>query len=262
MMITDIKEKNTKNNATVSVVMPAYNCEKYISKAIESVIAQTYTMWSLIVVDDCSTDNTLLIAKSYERIDSRIKVFKNGQNQGVARTRNFGIAQAVGDYIALLDSDDVWKNTKLEKQMELIEKCGADIVYCSYGFIDENDEQIRVPFIVPESTSFNKMLRRSVISCSTALVKEYLLKEHIFKHEYYHEDYVLWMELLSIPVTAVGDTEVLAYYRQLTGSRSYNKLKAAAYRWRIYRDALNLGIVESVVAFAAYVVNGVIKYRK
>ncbi|MCI6538113.1 MAG: glycosyltransferase [Lachnospiraceae bacterium] len=244
----------------VSIVMPAYNCEKFIGKAIKSVQDQTWTEWELIIIDDCSTDHTYDTADTYAQKDARIRLLRQEQNSGVACARNRGIQEAKGDMIAFLDCDDAWVSAKLEKQLELQRETGAEIIYCSYDFINENDETIRKPFIVPGITNYDKMLASSVISCSTALIKTSLLKKHLFQPEYYHEDYVLWMELLAIPVRAVGNREVLAHYRQLSGSRSNNKKNAAKQRWFVYRNVLHLGMIKSLNAFAKYALLGMIKY--
>lgn len=244
----------------ITVVMPVYNASRFLARAVDSVLAQSYKDFELILVDDCSTDNSLELLRNYEKMDSRIKVIESSVNQGVAKTRNMGIVEARGEYIALLDSDDVWLNTKLEKQLDLIKRTGASIAYCSYDFIDEDDRSIGKPFIVPPETDFRKMLKSSVISCSTALIEAGLLQAHPFNSEYYHEDYVLWMELLRIPVKAAGEPEVLTHYRQVGGSRSNNKLNAARERWKIYRDALGLDLWVSLQSFVAYAVNGLRKY--
>lgn len=244
----------------VSVVMPVYNASKYLDETIQSVLNQTYENFELIMIDDCSKDNSLEIARRYEAQDPRVRVIAGETNQGVARVRNRGILEAKGEYIALLDSDDVWVDTKIERQVRLLESEGAEIAYCSYDFIDENSNEVLKPFIVPETTNYKKMLASSVISCSTALIDSQLLKAHPFKPEFYHEDYVLWMELLALPAKAVGDPTVLAHYRQVTGSRSNNKKNAAIQRWKTYREALELGFIESVVAFVAYALRGVMKY--
>lgn len=244
----------------ISVVMPVYNASRFLEQAVDSVLAQSHKNFELILVDDCSTDDSLELARSYEKLDSRIRVIESPVNQGVAKTRNTGIAEARGEYIALLDSDDVWLDTKLEKQLELIKRTGASIAYCSYDFIDENSCLTGKPFLVPPETDFRKMLKSSVISCSTALIEAGLLQAHPFNPEYYHEDYVLWMELLRIPVKTAGDPEVLAHYRQVGGSRSNNKLNAAKERWKIYRNALDLGMWASLQSFVAYAVNGLRKY--
>ena len=120
----------------VSVIMPAYNAEKYIGEAIASVCAQTYKNWNLLILDDGSADRTVEIAESYAQQDARIQVLCNPQNMGVARTRNRGFDLAQGEWIALLDSDDRWRAQKLEKQLAVARSSDADIVYCSYAMID------------------------------------------------------------------------------------------------------------------------------
>ena len=244
----------------VSVIMPVYNCEKYISKAIESVVYQTYTNWELIVVNDDSPDNAAAIAQEYAEKDCRIRVIHQIPNAGCAQARNLGISEAKGQYIAFLDSDDIWVMTKLEKQIRLLKEKGAQIAYSSYDFIDENDIEINKAFIVAAETNYQEMLGRNEIGCSTVVVESELLRNHSFRPEYYHEDYVLWMELLALPVTAVGVTDVLTHYRVISSSRSYDKKNAAMHRWKIYRSALKLSFFESVWAFSKYAVNAVKKH--
>lgn len=244
----------------VSVIMPVYNASRFLEDAVQSALRQTYHNIELIMIDDCSQDDSLEIAKHYQNQDSRIRIIAGRENQGVARVRNIGILEAEGDYIAFLDSDDMWDNEKLERQVRLLEKEKAQLAYCSYDFVNEDGENVRKPFIVPKETNYKRMLTSSVISCSTALIDSQLLKKHCFNPEYYHEDYVLWMELLALPVKAVGDQMVLMHYRQVAGSRSNNKWNAAYQRWKVYRDALGLGMIASTKAFLAYAWHGVVKY--
>lgn len=244
---------------TVTIIMPAYNCEKFLKKAVESVIAQTYTHWGLLIIDDCSEDSTKSLAESFAQEDNRIIVLHNKENIGVARTRNRGIREVSTRWTAFLDSDDVWEPDKLERQLALAED-DIGIIYCSYGLIDESGENISRPFIVPEKTDFMAMLTSSVISCSTAMIRTDLLKTHPFNPNVYHEDYMLWMELLMIPCKAIGDSRVLAYYRQVKGSRNIRKANAAKERWRVYRQYLKLDLLTSIYAFVGYSIKGVIKY--
>ncbi len=244
----------------ITVVMPVYNAARFLREAVESVLAQTYSNWELMMIDDCSTDDSLAIAQEYEQMDNRIHVIKAEKNIGVANVRNLGIKAANGHYIALLDSDDIWAADKLEKQVAQLEKTGAKIAYASYDFVDENTEPIKKPFVVPEHTDYKKMLSCNVIGCSTVMADAALLKAHPFRNDFYHEDYVLWMELLKIPVRAVGTRNVLVHYRVVSGSRSNHKGNAAKQRWRIYRDALGLNVVQSTGAFIRYTLNGVMKY--
>lgn len=248
-----------KYHPLISVVMPNYNGERFVENAIDSVLYQTYRNLELIVIDDCSTDESLLLIKKKASQDNRIHVLALEKNVGVANARNVGIQAATGKYIALLDNDDLWTEDKLERQLEIADR-GADIVYCSYDFIDENGKAIKKPFIVPQTTDFNHMLSKSVISCSTAFICAKLLKEHLFNPDFYHEDYVLWMELLRMPVRAEGDRKVLMHYRQSLGSRSNKKGNSAIERWKTYRTALGLSFPVSILSFLSYSVKGVMKY--
>lgn len=115
--------------AEVSVVIPAYNAERYLEETVRSVLAQTYQDFEIIIVDDGSKDGTVALANRLAKEDPRITVLRNPRNQGVAETRNHGIRQATGTYIALLDSDDVWAPAKLEKQLACLTRRNADGVY-------------------------------------------------------------------------------------------------------------------------------------
>ena len=243
----------------ISVVMPNYNGAAFFDKAIESVLKQTYTNFELIIVDDSSADDSVLVLEKMAETDARIRLIPLAKNGGVANARNAGIREAKGRYIALIDNDDTWEPDKLERQLRLAEN-GAQIVYTSYDLVDENGARLREPFLIPEKTSFKEMLSCNVIGCSTVFIDAQLLKEHPFRSDIYHEDYALWMELLRIPVNAAGDPKVLMHYRKMPGSRSDNKVNAAKMRWDIYRQVLGLGFFTSARAFLGYAVNGVRKH--
>lgn len=249
----------TTKQPLITVVMPNYNGHRFVEQAIDSVLNQTYPYFELLVVDDCSKDDSLQLIQQKAQSDDRIRVIALEHNAGVANARNVGIKEAKGEFIALLDNDDLWTEDKLERQLSIAQK-GADIVYCSYDFIDEENRSIKKPFVVPPQTNFNKMLASSVISCSTSFIKTKLMQAHPFNPDFYHEDYVLWMELLRVCPTAYGDQKVLMHYRQVTGSRSNKKGKVAKERWNTYRRALKLNAVTSAWAFVRYAVNGVMKY--
>lgn len=257
----DGAENRLTADQLVSVIMPAYNVECYIEQSIRSVMSQTHRNLELIVIDDCSTDNTLEIVKAMSDADERITVIENDENLGVAMTRNRGFAAARGEWVALLDSDDVWHEDKLEKQLRVAMRTGCDIVYCSYAMIDEGG-RIFSEYIVPESTTYDEMLRESTISCSTALLSRRIFETEQFPHGFYHEDYVYWLRLLKMGYTAAASSELLAEYRVVKDSRSYNKLNAAKMRWNIYRKVEGLSLRRSISAFCSYSVRGFAKHRR
>ncbi len=244
----------------VSVVMPAFNSEKYIIDSIVSVMVQTCPDWELIVCDDCSSDDTPHIVKEFTKVDPRIRLLESGANVGAAAARNRGVGVAQGECIALLDSDDVWEPKKLELQLNLMRSSSAPIIYCSYDLIGcDGGDLGRKYFVSPEAT-FDSMLFENTIGCSTCLIEASLLKTHPFSCDYYHEDYLLWMTLLREGSVARGCPEVLMHYRQVHGSKSSNKAKSAFRRWSIYRNGLGLSWIKSALAFARYSISGLRKY--
>lgn len=161
----------------VSVIMPSYNAEKYIKEAIESVIAQTYKNWELFVIDDGSTDRTAEIARSYAEKDSRIILHRNSHNMGTAKTRNTGIKLANGEWIATLDSDDMWHPEKLEIQLKKATKTGSLFLYTSYSLFCEG---FRQEYTVPEKIDYSSLLTENVIGCSTVMMNRSILEKHLF----------------------------------------------------------------------------------
>lgn len=245
----------------VSVIMPAYNAEKYIGEAIASVRAQTYENWNLLILDDGSADRTAEIAQGYAQLDARIRVLRNPQNMGVARTRNRGFDLAQGEWIALLDSDDRWRAQKLEKQLALAVRSGAELLYTSYALFTDAEREMNV-YHVPPMTDYRRMLGENVIGCSTVLLHRSLLERFRFREDVFHEDYALWLAILRGGGSAAGCTEVLADWRISEQSRSFDKRAAAVNRWRIYRDVERLSLLQSACAFFAYALHGVHKHGR
>ncbi len=245
----------------VSVVMPVYNVAHYIEQAAKSVLTQSVCDLELLIVNDASTDDTAILADSFAAQDARVRVLTNECNCGVAVTRNRGIAAARGTYIALLDGDDYWYPEKLEKQLALAEKTGAEIIYCSYDLVEEREHPKQRTFIVPPETNYKKMLSRNVISCSTVLLKASALTPSPFgSAKDYSEDFLLWMQLLEEGKRAVGCTEVLGAYRLIPQSRSSKKLRCARYHWKVYRKQLHLSFFRSSLSIVQYACYGLKKY--
>ena len=258
------------NKPLVSIIMPAYNAESFIAETIDSVLDQTYDNWELIIVDDNSDDHTVSVVENYS--DNRIRLLRNVSNQGVAQTRNTAVAEAKGEYVAFIDSDDLWEVTKLERQMEAVADKSAVLCYTSYDFIAEDGAKVLKPYIAPTTTDFEHMLEENVIGCSSVLVSKSVLDsvDGPFDDKFYHEDYALWMELLNrynnehglAELMVIGVPDVLMHHRQVHTARSISKTKAAKERWRIYRDKLHMSLGMSVKYMAKYFINGVKKYSK
>lgn len=247
-------------NPKVFVIMPAYNAGRFIEAAIRSVMGQTMTDWELLVIDDGSKDDTCAIAEALAQKDDRIRFLRNEVNMGVAKTRNRGLDLCRGSYVALLDSDDVWHPQKLERQLQRMADTGADLSYCSYAIVDANGDQAKPDYLVPETVDFHGLLRENVIGCSTVMMTAAVAKKSRFETTLHHEDYALWTRLLRNGCRAAGCTEVLTDWRWIADSRSYDKRKSAASRWKIFRDYLKLPLTTCVWAFTNYAFAGVKKY--
>ena len=160
----------------VSIIMPNYNSEKYVKESIQSVLDQTYQNWELILVDDCSTDNSLEIVKSFG--DDRIKIFQNETNSGAAVSRNYALRMAEGKWIAFLDSDDLWSPEKLSLQIDFMVKNNYHFSYTPYSHIDENSNPLNVEVTGPRKISKRKMFRYDYIGCLTVIYnREYVGRE-------------------------------------------------------------------------------------
>lgn len=253
-------ENKTLNDPMVSVVMPAYNAERYIEEAIRSVQSQTIQDFELIVINDCSKDSTESIVRRLQKEDFRIHLISNTINLGVAQSRNKGFETSKGKYVALLDSDDLWYPEKLKKQIDILESTNADLVFCSYGIINEDGKKCCNDFIVPKCATLKIMLAKSVISCSTAIMRQEITDKYHFSNEYYHEDYVYWIKLLQDGIVAKGTEEVLAEYRQVAKSRASNKISSARNRYLVYRDYLKFPYIKCIWYLMQYFFAGMKKY--
>ena len=255
-------EKQAHNMPSVSVIMPAYNAEKYVEAAIRSVMAQTVTSWELLVLDDGSKDRTAQIVQQLAMEDPRVRFLPNAANIGCAGTRNRGLDLCQGEYVAFLDSDDIWHPQKLETQLALAKDSGADLLYCYYAIVDAEGAPAKDDYLVPARVDFSDLLRENVIGCSTVMLSRALVDRYRFTTDFYHEDYVLWLQILRDGYQAAGSQEVLVQWRFLENSRSFNKRKSAKNRWRIYRNYLKLPLWRSVWCFLAYAYHALKKYRK
>ena len=250
------------NNPLVSVIMPAYNSEKYIRSAIDSVLTQTYENFELILINDCSQDSTLTIMNEYAQKDGRIKVVSNKVNSGVSFSRNRTISMSRGEYVAFIDSDDIWAPEKLEKQVQLISEIpDAVLVYTASGFVLHDGHRVDYILNVPDKISRKELLKQNVISCSSVLVKRPCIDGVKMPSDHMHEDFATWLEILKTEKYAYGINEPLLIYRVSKNSKSSNKLKAAAMTWRVYKHA-GLNFFERLYYMQFYALRSLKKYTR
>ncbi len=246
-------------NLSCSVVMTVYNAEKYLNAAIDSVLAQTERNFELIIVNDCSTDSSEKIIKSYK--DERIRYFKNEKNLKVSKTRNFGVSQAKTNLIAFIDSDDVWLETKLERQLEFMKATGAKICYGACGFIDDDGTLLNRVFDVPKKVTFKKLLKQNVITPSLSMFDKELLEKYPFEADEVHEDFVATLKMLKNEnITAYGLDQPLILYRLAKNSKSRNKFKSMIMTYKSYKY-VGLNLIQRMFYLPFYVLNGLKKYH-
>lgn len=243
----------------VSIITPVYNAEAFITDTIDSVISQTYKNWELLLIDDCSSDSSASIIKSRMSVDDRIKYIKLDKNSGAAVTRNTGLSKARGRYIAFLDSDDIWKPTKLEKQMKLLEEKSVGFCFTSYRYVLEDGSPLQKVARAPEKIDYNGLLKNTIIGCSTVLIDKKLIGEFEMVNVRRGQDTATWLKLLKKTDYAYGIYEDLVWYRVVDGSLSNDKLTAIKRTWNTYRNIEHLSLPKAIYVFIFYAYNAVKK---
>lgn len=247
---------------TCSIITPVHNSEAYLEATIKSVLAQSYGEFEFILIDDHSTDHSTEILQHYADLDNRIRLLTNENNLGVAESRNKGVANAKGKYVAFLDSDDLWKANKLEIQLEFAIENKYQFTYTSYRLIDENSAALNITNHAVLTTTFTDLLKCNVIGCSTVLGEKKLFESHPMPLNFYHEDYATWLSILKDCEYAYGLDEPLTLYRFMKGSRSSNKFRSAINVWQIYRNYMGMGHIKSSSYFLKYIFGKVKKYSE
>ena len=230
----------------VSVIMPAYNCGNFIAQAIQSVINQSIPDWELLVVDDCSTDDTVEVVRRLAAQDARVRFASLSQNGGPAEARNMAMRRASGRYVAFLDSDDLWEADKLEKQIAFMERTGAKFSATAYDQIDESGKPLSTVCLPPHRTSYRKMLLLSnPIGNSTVMYDQQVLGRFEVPPIRRRNDFALWLKILKKTPCCMGMDDILTHYRVRGSSVSSNKLAQARYHWQLYREIEELSVLKS-----------------
>lgn len=232
----------------VSIITPCYNSAAYIGQMIESIQAQTYNNWELLITDDCSTDNSKEVVMSYADKDSRIKYFELKQNSGAGIARNNSIEKASGRFIAFCDSDDMWKPTKLEKQLRFMKENNYEFCHCYTLVVDENNNIVGLNK-KPKRVSFRSTRIINYIGTSSVVYDTKRIGKFYMKPIRKRQDFALWLDILQATKYAYCIEEPLFIYRYTPGSISSNKFKLFKYHVDVYQQALGYSKLHACLLF-------------
>lgn len=245
----------------VSIVTPCYNGEKYVGETIESVIAQSYTNWEMLIVDDGSKDNSANVIQRYAEKDKRIKLLRQ-KNAGSAAARNNGIKNASGRYIALLDADDIWCPNFLEEQIKYLKEHNAVCVACAYDHIDNLSQPVLHTTTVKPIITLKDMRVMNQIGCLTGLYDASKYGKIFLREELksIRDDYAYWYDIVALEGVAYGNPQVLAKYRVLNTSTTGNKKKLIKKQYQFYRAYIKESPVEAAVNVLRWGIAGITKF--
>lgn len=252
-----------KNSDLVSIIMPSYDCGRFVAESVESVLAQTYQNWELLFVDDCSQDDTLSTMMRYAKHDKRIKVFQNSTNSGAAVSRNTALRNACGRWIAFLDSDDLWEPTKLEKQVRFMEKNGYAFTYTEYQEMDAEGNLTGVTISGPKHVTKRGMYNFCWPGCLTVMYdreKVGLIQIEDIKK---NNDYAMWLKVCK-KADCYLLPEVLARYRRgRSGSvSSHGIMTMIGWHYKLWHEAEKRSAVASLWLTGVNLVCGFYKKMK
>ena len=229
----------------VSIITPSYNCAEYIGETIESVQAQTYKNWEMIIVDDCSSDNSIDVINSYSKKDNRIKCYRLPENSGAAVARTEAMRKADGQYMAFLDSDDLWVDTKLEKQLNFMQTENHPFSCTSYSQVDKTGSSLDRVIRAKKKVNYNRLLLDCPVGNSTVMYDVSKMGKFEVPNIRKRNDDALWLKMLKHEQYIWGLDEVLVNYRIRPNSISVNKLSLVKYHWILYRKIEHLNVFRS-----------------
>lgn len=231
----------------VSVIVPTYNSFDTIERTLSSVFIQTYSNIQLIIVDDCSTDNTLKLVDSILPETLNVKIIRKRTNLGVADSRNIGLNESEGDFVAFLDSDDVWAKEKISKQLKHMQNNQLDFSYTNYDVIKGSENLIKTR-LSPDKITYESMLRLNKVGCSTVMIRMEKLRSVNIPIIKKRNDWALWLSMLKIVKTGELLPESLTiYYIRENSLSSGKKTSLIKYHYQVYRRCEGFSKVESVI---------------
>ena len=245
----------------VSIITPTYNSASYIQQCMDSVMAQTYGNFEMIIIDDASSDETQAIVRSRAKDDARIVFIQLPVNSGPAIARNTGIERASGRYLAFLDADDLWLPDFLKRSIETINTRDCGFVFSSFKRVDEDLNPLLSDYIVPDKVTYSDILKSNSIGCLTAFIDMERLGKKYMPLIRKRQDMGLWLSYLKEIEYAVGIKEPLAIYRIRKNSLSGNKWALLGYQWEFYRKHAKLSFFQALYYMAHWSIRGFLKYK-
>ena len=230
----------------VSIITPVYQAERFIELTILSVLAQSYQNWEMILIDDCSHDKSAEIIQKFVEKDKRIKYLRLETNSGAAVARNKAIEMAQGEYLAFLDSDDLWEPLKLEKQLEFMKEKNSNFSFTRIKIIDSNNNTIKETIPIPLKVDYNYLLKRTVIATSTVIINRHNITNFSMPLRRGGQDYATWLQLLRNIDYAYGLNECLTLYRVSSHSLSSNKFSSIRQVYEIQTEDEHISRIKAI----------------
>lgn len=248
------------NNETVSVITPVYNVAKVIERTLDSILMQDYKDLEIVLVDDCSKDNSAEIIKRYKKLYPNIVYHKQEKNGGAAVARNTALNIAKGRYVAFLDSDDQWCKGKISKQLAFMKEKDAAISCTAMDCIDEEDKPLNSVRNVREKISYKFLLHNTMIATSTVLVDRNKTGDFQMPLRRGGQDYATWLMLMRNGTICYGLNEVLSHYRVMSNSLSSNKWKSIRQVWEIQTQDEGINKVSAAINVCFFIANAFVKH--
>ena len=249
-------ENKKKEKTKIDIILPNYNSSQFIVKTIKSILEQTYKNWRLIIVDDCSDKKTVTILKKYFK-KKNIKIYFLKKNHGAGYCRNYAIAESNSPYIAFIDSDDIWKKNKLEKQLYFMKKNNFSFSYTNYLTFGDRNREIKNPL----KLNYSSFIKNTSIATSTMMIKRNQIRNVRFTDTKICEDYYFKCKLLKKVKYAYCLNKYLTKYRIRKNSLQSSNIRNMYWIWKINKNYNKLNFLDNIVSLLNISINSLKKYR-
>ena len=250
-------------NDLVSIIMPSYNCGRFVEETIRSVQAQTFKNWEIIFVDDCSSDDTIARVSAICKTDRRIRIIRNCGNQGAALSRNTALREANGRWIAFLDSDDLWESTKLEKQIQFMEDNNYSFSYTEYAEMDADGNDSGVRISGPKRITKIGMYAFCWPGCLTVMYDKSKIGLIQIEDIKKNNDYAMWLKVCHKADCFLLEESLAWYRRGRAGSISTHSIPTMIkWHYKLFRDADKKNVLSSLFYTGINLVCGLYKKKR